>query len=69
MEKPSHPLAEARRARSLSQQELATLVGVHQRTIQNIEAGAQPKVVLAQLLARALGATVEELFPPVEASA
>jgi len=47
----------------LSQQELAEMVGVSRQTIVAIERGNySPSVKLALLLARKLGATVEELF-------
>lgn len=47
----------------LSQQELADMVGVSRQTIIAIERGNySPSVKLALLLAKKLGATVEELF-------
>ena len=47
----------------LSQQELADMVGVSRQTIVAIERGNySPSVKLALLLAKKLGATVEELF-------
>lgn len=47
----------------LSQQELADMVGVSRQTIIAIERGNySPSVKLALVLAKKLGATVEELF-------
>lgn len=47
----------------LSQQQLANMVSVSRQTIVSIERGDYaPSVKLALLLAKKLGATVEELF-------
>ncbi|MEW5927390.1 MAG: helix-turn-helix transcriptional regulator [Gemmatimonadota bacterium] len=56
-------LREERARRSLTQAELAVLVGVSRKTINTVENGVfVPSTVLALQLARALGTTVEELF-------
>ncbi len=50
-------------AEFMTQQDLADRVGVTRQTIHSIETGKyRPTVELALRLARALGATVEELF-------
>ncbi len=54
---------EVRLRRSLTQAMLAALVGVSRQTINAIEQGNySPSTKLALQLARALGASVEELF-------
>ncbi|WP_313480333.1 helix-turn-helix transcriptional regulator [Microbacterium sp.] len=54
---------ELRTARGLSQQALATAVGVSRQTINAIETGRyDPSLVLAVHLARHFGSTVEEVF-------
>jgi molybdate-binding protein/DNA-binding XRE family transcriptional regulator len=56
-------LSELRQAKDLSAAHLAGIVGVSRQTIYAIEAGSYvPNTVLALRLARALDATVEELF-------
>ncbi|HEX6695067.1 MAG TPA: helix-turn-helix transcriptional regulator [Longimicrobiales bacterium] len=56
-------LREERAERSLTQAELAALVGVSRKTINTVENGVFiPSTVLALQLARALGTTVEVLF-------
>lgn len=56
-------VAARRRARGLSQAELAERCGVSRQFVNLLEAGrTQPNVQLAMTLARVLGATVEELF-------
>lgn len=53
----------ARAERSLSQTELAQLVGVTRQTISSIETGQYcPSALLAFLLSRRVGKPVEELF-------
>lgn len=48
---------------SLTQQELAERIGVSRKTINTVENGIfVPSTVLALKLAKALGATVEQLF-------
>ncbi len=55
---------EARKARGLTQVELAKLVGVSRQTVISIERGDYaPSVYLALRIARELGDTVERLFP------
>ncbi len=52
-----------RKDRGLSQRELAQAAGITRQGVGAIESGrSQPSVVIALALARALGATVEELF-------
>ena len=52
-----------RARRDLTQEQLAELVGVTRKTINNVERGVfVPSTVLALKLARALGRPVEELF-------
>ena len=56
-------LAEARKARRLSQSELAKLVGVSRNTISSIETGQfNPTAKLALILCIALDKKFEELF-------
>jgi putative molybdopterin biosynthesis protein len=55
----------ARRARGLSQQQLARMAGVSRQAVSAIEAGlSDPSLRAALALCRALGLTVEELFGP-----
>lgn len=57
------PLAIARRAKGLTQEELADLVGVTQPTIARLEAGKKPPSLrLALRISSVLGFSVEELF-------
>lgn len=59
----SNRLREARAARGWTQAELAEQVGVSRKTINTVENGVfVPSTVLALKLARALDATVEDLF-------
>lgn len=46
----------------LSQKQLALMAGVPVSTISDIEHGAEPRVVTAILIARALNTSVEYLF-------
>lgn len=56
-------LKEERLKQSLTQVELAEMVGVSRQTIFSIEISKYvPSVTLSMKLARALGTTVEELF-------
>ena len=56
-------VAEVRRDKGLSQQELAKLVGVSRNTISSIETGQyQPTAKLALLLCVALDKKFEEIF-------
>jgi putative transcriptional regulator len=53
----------ARAERSLSQEELAKLVGVTRQTISSIETGQYcPSALLAFLLAERLGKKIDDLF-------
>jgi len=55
----------ARRARGLSQQQLARMAGVSRQAVSAVEAGlSDPSLRAALALGRALGLTVEELFGP-----
>jgi putative transcriptional regulator len=59
----NNTLREARAERGLTQEQLADLVGVTRKTINTVERGVfLPSTVLALKLARALGASVEQLF-------
>jgi putative transcriptional regulator len=56
-------LREVRAERGLTQEQLADHVGVTRKTINTVERGVfLPSTVLALKLARALGASVEQLF-------
>lgn len=56
-------LKEARKKADLTQVEVATKVGITERSYQRIEKGEQdPKTSVSKLIARALNSTVEELF-------
>lgn len=57
-----HPLAEARRKKGMSQNDLAEAGGVNRTTIYRIEKGEPPGVLLAIVLARAVGKSVEDLW-------
>lgn len=53
----------ARRARGLSQQQLAMMAGVSRQAISGVESGASaPSLRVAFKLASAMGMTIEELF-------
>ncbi len=52
-----------RKARQITQADLAAMAETDDRYIQNIEAGERmPGVIIAYRIAKALGVTVEELF-------
>ena len=56
-------IPELRRARRLSQEELAQAVGVTRQTITSIEVGKYTaSLVLAYKIARYFGLTIEEVF-------
>jgi putative transcriptional regulator len=58
-----HRIAQARKRRGLTQQQLAEKVGVGRVTIARLEAGTRsPGVQLALSIARVLGEPVEALF-------
>lgn len=59
----AHPVRQRRKLQRITQAELAEQVGVSRQTIIAVEQGDYaPSVYLALRIARALGATVEELF-------
>ncbi len=59
----NNKVAHLRVGRSLSQEELATLVGVTRQTILSIEKGSHiPSVLLAIKLAKVFKKSVEEVF-------
>ncbi len=63
MENLANTIKVQRARRSLTQEQLAELVGVTRKTINTVENGVfVPSTILALRLARALGTTVEELF-------
>lgn len=56
-------MRQVRDAQGLTQQRLAFLTGMSIRAIQNVEGGiAEPGLKTAQLIAKALGTTVDDLF-------
>ncbi len=56
-------LRELRRARGMTQQELADAAEISRQTVIAIEAGRfNPSVLLAFRLAKALGMTIEDIF-------
>lgn len=56
-------LSQLRKQNNITQVQLANLVGVSDRTIQNIESQRKvPSVVLALKIAQVLNTTVEDLF-------
>lgn len=55
------PLEIVRRARRLSQRELAQLAGVSRETVSLIERGENPTVRTAQRIASALGVTIDAI--------
>ncbi|CAM3525036.1 helix-turn-helix transcriptional regulator [Tsukamurella ocularis] len=64
MEGDDNPVRARRRDRRITQAELAAAVGVSRQTVVSVEKGDYaPSVYLALKVARALGSTVEELFP------
>jgi transcriptional regulator with XRE-family HTH domain len=63
------PLRRVRRARAMSQEHLALIVGVTQETISKAERGAPLSVDLQELVATVLGTPRSELFPESEVSA
>ncbi|MEC4614473.1 helix-turn-helix transcriptional regulator [Tsukamurella tyrosinosolvens] len=64
MEDDENPVRSRRRDQRITQAELAAAVGVSRQTVVSVEKGDYaPSVYLALKVARALGSTVEELFP------
>lgn len=60
---PKPQLADARRTAGLTQQQLADRVGLNRVQLAKYESGAQsPSVAIASRIARALDASVEEVF-------
>lgn len=60
---------ELRKAKYMTQYQLASLVGVQVQTIANIETGrykVQPRYSTLTALAKALDVSVDELFEPTE---
>ena len=63
MRDDANPVRIRRRERRMTQAELATLIGASRQTVVAIERGDYaPSVYLALRIARALDATVEDLF-------
>lgn len=58
----SRRLRQYRRARKLTQQELADLLGVSNKSVSRWESGSYPDVALLGPLAEALGVTVDDLL-------
>ncbi|MGM9627289.1 MAG: helix-turn-helix transcriptional regulator [Faecousia sp.] len=52
-----------RKARELTLEQLSEKSGIPVSTINDIEHGAEPRVITAICLAQALGTTVEKLWP------
>lgn len=52
-----------RRSAKLTLDQLAEMAGIPVSTINDIEHGAEPRVITALRLAHALGTTVENLWP------
>ena len=56
-------ITELRKARRMTQQDLADLLGVTRQTIISLEGGRyNPSITLAFRLARAFGARIEDIF-------
>lgn len=69
MAKSKSPLANLRRARTLTQAQLADLVGLSQQTIGKVEKGTHTLTVdVQERIAAILGASRHEVFPPSEAN-
>ena len=65
MGKPTTPLRRLRKARTLSQVDLARLAGVSQQAMSKFENGQLvPSADVQALIAAILGASASELFPP-----
>jgi transcriptional regulator with XRE-family HTH domain len=65
--KQESPLRRARRARTLTQEQLANLVGISQETLSRAEHGAEVSRDLQELISTILGVPRQELFPSSEA--
>lgn len=60
-----HPVRAARTAQGLTQESLATAVGITRQTVISIESGDYaPSVLLAIRIARCVQVTVEDLWGP-----
>lgn len=57
-------LRQYRKSKGMTQQELADLLGVSNKTVSRWESGSYPDVTTLVALARALGVTVDELLDP-----
>lgn len=67
---PNSPLRNIRRTRTISQADLAKLVGITQETISKAERGIlRPSPDVQARIAAILGASREDLFPAREAVA
>ena len=63
MSKMKTHIAQYRKERGMSQEELALLVGVRRETISRLEKGLyNPSLKLAYDLSKVFGVTIEELF-------
>lgn len=60
-------LKELRQVRGLSQVQLADLVGISRRTIEDIERRGDCRLSTARAICDALGCTLDELYPKDEA--
>jgi DNA-binding XRE family transcriptional regulator len=61
---PNTRLRVYRVARQLTQRDLAELAGTSRETVSHVESGrTRPTLETAERLARALGASLEEVFP------
>ena len=56
-------IAEKRKARGLTQQQLAAALGVSRQTIISLESGKyNPSILLAHAIARLFGTQIEDIF-------
>lgn len=56
-------IAENRKARGMTQQQLAAELGVSRQTVISLETGKyNPSILLAHRIARLFGAAIEEIF-------
>ena len=56
-------IAEKRKARGLTQQQLAVLLGVSRQTIISLESGKyNPSILLAHRIAQTFGVRIEDIF-------
>lgn len=59
----SHPVRRARKDLGWSEEKLARETGLSRETVRAIEAGRPPRIPTAQQVCRALGKSLDELFP------